>query len=156
MKRHVSLLLVSLFLVAGCASGRLRPGTGDISFRLLWTGRYDLDLYVTSPLGERIDFNRREAPSGGMLDIDCNVESVIETNPCSEPMENIFWPKGRAPEGEFRFWVVIADAKGDLGEEDVFKVEVRQGQTIVREEIGRVVDLRSEPPIWAITYPGRE
>jgi len=141
-----------LLLLAACASSGPKPGVGDISFRLLWTGESDLDLYVMSPLGERIDFVRRSAESGGMLDVDCNVQSVIETNICSEPMENIFWPKGTAPEGEYRFWTVIADPRG-LKEEDVFKIEVRKGRKIVREEIGRIVDLRDEPPIWNVEYP---
>jgi len=147
-------LVLGVLLLVGCASGP-RPGTGDISFRLLWTGRSDLDLYVRSPLGERIDFVRRTSDSGGMLDVDCNVESVIETNVCSEPMENIFWPKGTAPEGEYRFWVVIADPKGLL-ETDVYKVEVRNGRTVIREEIGKVSDLRTEPPIWTLSYPREE
>lgn len=148
-------LVVVLSLAAGCASSGPKPGVGDISFRLLWTGESDLDLYVTSPVGERIDFVRRSSESGGMLDVDCNVQTVIETNLCSEPMENIFWPRGAAPEGEYRFWAVIADPRG-LKEEDVFKVEVRKGRTVVRQEIGRIVDLRSEPPIWTLEYPGEE
>jgi len=148
-------LLFAFFVLSGCATGRLRPGTGDISFRLLWTGQSDLDLYVRSPLGERIDFLKRTSESGGQLDVDCNVRSVIETNVCSEPMENIFWPHGSAPEGEYRFWTVIADPRG-LSDTDVFKIEVRRGKDVVRVEIGRVVDLSSEPPIWTLQYPGGE
>jgi hypothetical protein len=149
-----STLVLLLFLLTGCASSGPKPGTGDISFRLLWTGQSDLDLYVTSPLDERIDFVRRSSRSGGLLDVDCNVQTVIETNLCSEPMENIFWPRGAAPEGEYRFWAVIADPHG-LQEEDVFKVEVRKGRNVVKQEIGRIVDLRSEPPIWTVEYPGK-
>ena len=152
--RRIVVLLPTLLLVA-CASSGPKPGVGDISFRLLWTGQSDLDLYVRSPLGERIDFVRRSSESGGMLDVDCNVQSVIETNICSEPMENIFWPKGTAPEGEYRFWAVIADPR-ELRDEDVYKVEVRKGRTIVRQEIGKIIDLRSEPPIWSVEYPGDE
>jgi hypothetical protein len=152
MRRGAAIFL-AVVLLAGCATGKVRPGTGDISFRLLWTGEADLDLYVVSPLDERIDFVRRTSPSGGMLDVDCNVRTVIETNICSEPMENIFWPKGTAPAGEYRFWTFISDAHG-LKDTDVYKVEVRNGRKVVRTEVGRVVDLREEPPIWTIGYEG--
>lgn len=152
MRRRAAVLL-SILLVAGCATGRIRPGTGDISFRLLWTGESDLDLYVVSPLDERIDFVRRASASGGLLDVDCNVRTAIETNICSEPMENIFWPKGKAPVGEYRFWTFVSDAHG-LKDEDVFKLEIRKGRNVVRTEVGRVIDLRDEPPIWTIDYEG--
>lgn len=153
MNRYATLLAL-LLAFAGCASGP-RPGTGDISFRLLWTGESDLDLYVRSPLGDRVDFVRRVSESGGTLDVDCNVANAIETNLCSEPMENIFWPRGSAPAGEFRFWAFVADPKG-LKPEDVYKVEVRKGKKVVRTEIGKVVDLQTEPPIWTVEYPGEE
>ena len=78
----------TVFLLStGCASTDLRPGTGDLSFRLTWTGSADFDLYVRSPLGEQIYFLDRLAPSGGTLDVDCNVRG----RQCREPMENIYW-----------------------------------------------------------------
>lgn len=151
MNRHALPILIALItLLSGCVSTQ-RPGTGDISFRLLWTGQSDLDLYVTSPLGERVDFVRRSAPSGGTLDIDCNVKSAIETNICSEPMENIFWPKGTAPEGEYRYWPIIAEAR-ELQGEDVYKIEVRVGDVVVSEQVGRVIELVDQPPISTITF----
>lgn len=153
--KHLAALLLGAFLLTGCASGKIKPGVGDISFRLLWTGEADLDLYVTSPLDERIDFVIRSSPSGGRLDVDCNVRTTIETNLCSEPMENIFWPEGSAPKGEYRFWTFISDPRG-LRDEDVFKVEVRNGRKVVRVEIGRVVDLQAEPPTWTVEFPGKD
>ena len=48
--------LTVVLVSTGCASADVRPGTGDLSFRLTWTGSADLDLYVRSPLGEQIYF----------------------------------------------------------------------------------------------------
>lgn len=71
MKRTLPALAAALLLGA-CASAGVRPGTGNLTFRLTWDGRADLDLYVLSPLGERIDFITRRVASGGTLDVDCN------------------------------------------------------------------------------------
>src|SRR5262245_18611683 len=112
--RHAPWLLVFATL-AGCAT--LKPQTGDVSFRLLWSGKADLDLHVLDPGGGHVglpflqaaalDRERYAAviaqwqasPSGsldgktaGVLDIDCNADAARF---CREPMENIFWPVGQ-------------------------------------------------------------
>lgn len=137
-------------LPSACASGRVRPGTGDISFRLTWTGTADLDLYVLSPLGERVDFIRRRAASGGALDVDCNVHG---TEPCAVPMENIFWPKRAAPPGKYLFWAAVANHQGLLPE-DTYRLEVRFGRLVVHAHDGPVSELDDEPAVAAILLPG--
>lgn len=154
-------VLMGIGISLACASTGTKPGTGDISFRLTWTGIADLDLYVLSPLDERIDFVFREVDSGGRLDIDCNVRRAeVESqdeNPtilCDEPMENVFWPRGRAPLGTYRYWVVLANREG-LAEGDTFRLEVRQGRRVVRGHRGRVSDLVGGEVGGEIDWAGR-
>lgn len=140
-------------LVVSCASGGLKPGTGDISFRLTWSGVVDLDLYVISPLGERLSFIRREVESGGVLDVDCNVRpdpTRVEVEGtswvCPLPMENIFWPRGAAPEGVYKYWLVLAEPEG-MTAADSYRLEVRHGRRVVRAHSGRIEDLlEGQPP----------
>jgi hypothetical protein len=82
------------------------PGTGELAFRLEWTGPADLDLHVRSPLGEEIWFSSKTSASGGALDRDCN--ATPETM-CERPMENVFWATGGAPSGIYRYSVVIVN-----------------------------------------------
>jgi len=44
--------VILLGLLNGCAT--TRPGTGDISFRLLWDGTADLDLHAEDPHGRHV------------------------------------------------------------------------------------------------------
>ena len=76
-------------------------GKGDIGFSLVWGGRNDLDLYVATPNGQILNFRARTSRDGGILDRDANVGGV--TN--GQPVENIYWPEGMAPEGPYRVWV---------------------------------------------------
>jgi hypothetical protein len=72
-------------------------GTGDVQITLLWEGDADLDLHVTDPNGEEISYMSPTSSSGGRLDRD--------TIPCREevpqPVENVFWPSGGAPRGQY-------------------------------------------------------
>ncbi|MCL4838218.1 MAG: hypothetical protein KJ058_09675 [Thermoanaerobaculia bacterium] len=77
-------------------------GTGDVAFRLAWRGASDLDLFVRGPEGPCIFFFHRASLSGGRLDIDCNAAA---DRLCDSPVENVFWPRGTAPDGEYLFWV---------------------------------------------------
>ncbi len=130
-------LLVIALLVVACASTAVRPGTGHLTFRLTWTGPSDLDLYVQSPLGERVNFLHREVGSGGTLDVDCNVGEVV----CPNPMENIFWPRNGAPTGSYRYWVVVADADG-LQPSDTFHLKVLVRSELVAERGGPITELQ--------------
>lgn len=91
----------ALALLVGC-SGHRRAGTGDLAFRLLWEGMSDLDLFVVDPAGECIAFGSRLSASGGALDVDCNAGTGWM---CTHPIENVYWPPGKAPAGEYAFWV---------------------------------------------------
>lgn len=167
MKRSArASVLLGLALAAGCATGQPRPGVGDLSFRLAWEGEADLDLYVLSPLGERIDFARRVAPSGGQLDIDCNVtrpervrapeggEGLVPVKVrCPHPIENVFWPEGAAPPGAYGVQVLLADGEGARAGEH-WALEVRFGRQVVRRWDGNVPALATAPFTLNIDYPG--
>jgi hypothetical protein len=90
-------------LSTGCAS-MPRPGTGDIAFRLYWQGEEDLDLHVQEPSGASIYFMTRKTESGGELDVDCN---SAPDRICRSPIENVFWPLGKAADGDYTYWVEL-------------------------------------------------
>ena len=73
---------------------------GDIRISLLWNNYNDLDLHCIDPNDEHIFFKHRNSRSGGELDVDQNVRPESE-----EPVENIYWPIGRAPSGEYQIYV---------------------------------------------------
>jgi hypothetical protein len=73
----------------------------DIRASLIWHDRNDLDLNCKTPSGQIIYFGNKRADEG-WLDVDMNV--CGETR---EPVENIRWAKGTAPEGRYQFWVDI-------------------------------------------------
>ncbi len=152
-------VLVLCLVGVGCASQGLKPGTGDISFRLHWEGDLDLDLHVVDPLDRhtgmtvfastgtpedqlsairealaaRIEAERNggpDAPPAGILDVDCNASP---NQICVRPIENVFWPAGTAPHGRYAFWVhlfqPILETSGQR--EVAFTLEVRRGDEVV-------------------------
>jgi len=74
--------------------------TGNIRISLIWEDRNDLDLSVITPSKELIYFGNKKSKCGGELDVDMNVGG--ET---SKPIENIFWPIGKAPDGRYEVYV---------------------------------------------------
>jgi hypothetical protein len=128
-------------LLAGCASAH-RPGTGDIAFRLYWQGEEDLDLHVVEPSGAEIYFLQRKAESGGELDVDCN---AAPDRICWTPIENVFWPVGKAADGDYVYWVDMFQA-AQAKQEVPFTLQVLLGEHVVRTVQGTVgVALHSSP-----------
>ena len=75
----------------------LQSGTGDVKVTLAFDQDNDLDLHVIEPNGTRISYSAPQSATGGELDLDSNAGCVIDgTN-----IENIFWPPGDAPAGEY-------------------------------------------------------
>lgn len=73
-------------------------GTGDVKVTLSFDRLHDLDLHVIEPSGDEIFHERPSSSSGGKLDLD----SGANCEPSAANSENIFWPPGGAPSGEYR------------------------------------------------------
>lgn len=162
-------IFVALLLLAACAS--LKPQTGDVSFRLRWDGKADLDLHVVDPGGGHVGLPFLHAAAGdrerhsalwarfeagedvegkttGILDIDCNSDLA---KLCSQPIENIFWPLGSAPRGDYQVWVELfqqAEGSGDVP----YALEIRRGQTVVRRLSGFLGPERKKSEVAAYSY----
>jgi Ca-activated chloride channel family protein len=91
-----------LFLSDGTEmSARLRGAgakSGDVRVSLLWNNFNDLDLHVIDPFGEEIFYGRKRSQSLGELDVDMNASG----RQSEKPVENIYWPLGKAPAGHYR------------------------------------------------------
>lgn len=81
-------------------------GTGDVQVTLRWFSTADLDLAVTDPTGATVSYGSRTSATGGTLDVDSNGGCSSTT---SSPVENVFWPTGAAPDGEYRITVDYFD-----------------------------------------------
>ena len=124
--------------------------SGDIRVSLLWNNRNDLDLHVVNPRGEEIFYGSKNDRAGGFLDVDMNVGG--ET---LKPVENVFWAKGRAPEGKYRVYVQnYGYNEKDKGPYP-FQIEVKNGDEYSRFE-GTVSGSgkRSDTEVCAFEYKG--
>ena len=172
-----TLTLVALLLsLAGCTanvSPNSRLEVGDISFRLSWEGDADLDLHVREPGGHHLGFvqpfipckgteKENEAFSGphfmpdkeseeqstGVLDVDCN--SALDAL-CDEPVENIYWPQGAAPQGEYEVWVQLFRPPGS-GEPATFSLEILEGSRVRETITGEITELLHCAPVERYRY----
>jgi uncharacterized protein YfaP (DUF2135 family) len=75
--------------------------SGDVQISLLWNNLNDLDLHCVDPRNEEIYYQHRQSASGGLLDVDMNVNPPYERR----PVENIYWPEHAAPSGSYRVYV---------------------------------------------------
>lgn len=117
--------------------------TGDVQIALSWNTVDDLDLHVlVNPLGSNINWTTRWGTCGGMLDIDMNAHPSFLNN---QPIENIFWPAGRAPIGGaeyvvgvhlFRSWTGAQQVNAVLaikvdGDVKTFPILVQMGNRVI-------------------------
>ncbi len=112
-------------------------GSGDVQVTLVWTGGEDLDLHVVDPAGDEIYYGNRRSASGGELDRD-QIPSCGDTG---THVENVFWPEGGAPSGEYETWVNVfrsCDAPS------TFRLEVLVGGVVVDSISGTTTFDRSE------------
>lgn len=78
----------------------IEVGSGDIQINLNWDTVADLDLHVTDPSGFEIFFGAMNSPSGGELDLD-SYAACPYYGERGRGNENVFWPIGEAPSGEY-------------------------------------------------------
>lgn len=78
--------------------------TGDIQISLIWFDTNDLDIHCIDPNGAEIYWKPeyRRSRSGGELDVDRNAGCRA---PVVEPVENIYWPIGTAPMGDYAVYL---------------------------------------------------
>lgn len=89
----------------------IKVGSGDIQINLNWPTLVDLDLWVTDPTDFEIFYGDKEAPSGGMLDLDSYPVCSFEGDR-GRGNENVFWPVGAAPDGQYLVQVRMFDDCG--------------------------------------------
>jgi uncharacterized protein YfaP (DUF2135 family) len=75
----------------------VQVGSGDIQVSASWDTRTDVDLNVTDPSGNTVSYSADSVASGGKLDLDSNPGCAID----NVNQENITWPSGRAPRGQY-------------------------------------------------------
>jgi len=93
--------------------------SGAIQVSLAWNNFNDLDLHVIPPSREHIFFGHRISRCGGHLDVDMNAGGRTSR----EPVENVYWPRRVAPQGEFAVYVHHF-ARHDEVDETPFEVHV--------------------------------
>lgn len=106
-------------------------GGGDVQVRLRWHSDADLDLHVIDPWGDEVYFGNSVVDSGGELDRDSNAG-------CGEaldaPVENVTWPRGEAPRGQYHAYVVVYD---DCYTDDLsWDLQVSVGGRVVLSDAG--------------------
>jgi subtilisin family serine protease len=102
------------------------PSSGDVQVLLSWENYNDLDLICVDPFGDYIWFENKKVESLGQLEIDMNVEPQS-----NNPVENIFWPDGQAPNGTYNVYVLYYkhhQNKATL--ETSFEVKIKYGDEI--------------------------
>ncbi|MGB5063025.1 MAG: hypothetical protein WBQ37_04590, partial [Candidatus Competibacter sp.] len=114
--------------------------TGEITATLLWNSHGDLDLVVNCPTGRQLDY-RNPTECGGTLDVDAN---TARDELQDRPVENVFWPAGKAAPGTYRIAVRYVPRKDEQApretsyqvrlsrgrQESVFKGMIRPGATV--------------------------
>lgn len=99
------------------------PSSGDVQILLKWDNYNDLDLIVTDPNEESIFFKNRRSSSGGLLEIDMNVEYPDSQT----PIENIYWAQNSAPKGTYNVYLLYYKCHLPNLRETSFTVTVKHG-----------------------------
>ncbi len=124
-------------------------GTGDVQVSVSWTGASDVDLHVYDPAGEEVFFGNLTSASGGKLDLDSNPGCAID----NVNNENIVWPVGQAPHGDYR---VVVDYYDDCGvPRSDFVVTVQMAGHDPKTVSGSFVGLKAANPpaeVGTFTY----
>lgn len=89
--------------------------TGEITATLLWDGNADLDLVVRCPSGQTLDYLSPRG-CGGTLDVDAN---ATRNSLSKRPVENVFWPAGKAAPGAYQIAVRYEPRKDERNPQPV-------------------------------------
>ena len=128
-----------------CLPGGTELGTGDVQVTLRWSSEADLDLHVFEPDGTEIYFgDPGPTRTGGQLDVDSNIGCVDDGS-----VENIFWPEGEMPLGEYRIEVHGFTVDG-CGGGDYTVVAKVEGEEILNET-GNVGEDEGDPYTFEVS-----
>ncbi|MEO0537791.1 MAG: pre-peptidase C-terminal domain-containing protein [Cyanobacteria bacterium P01_A01_bin.123] len=119
-------------------------GTGDLQATLSWDSQDDLDLFVMDPNEEVVTFSTPTIESGGQLDVDANSQCRQSTN---SPVENVYWPQGQAPSGEYRIGVSLYDRCTNTTESIPFTLTLRVQGSV--ETFTGVVDENNDLVVYS-------
>lgn len=109
-------------------------GTGDVQITLRWESSADIDLHVFEPDGTEIYYSDRgPTATGGQLDVDSNVGCEQEAS-----VENVFWPDGDMPLGDYRVEVHGFEVTG-CGSGDYTLTARVKGESVL-DESGTVAE----------------
>lgn len=127
--------------------------SGDIRVSLIWDNRNDLDLHVVPPSGDEIFWGHKRSLDGGELDVDMNAF----TPRTIKPVENIYWPKGGTPVGNYKVYVQNYGYHGRRFRKTKFKVEVmKDGEIRHYEEWISGTGSKSNKAICEFDYISKE
>lgn len=127
-------------------------GTGDVQVTLRWTGGGDPNLFVAEPSGDVIGQGSAVQGLGLGAAMTSASGGRLEGNDfgrCGEPeeaphAENVFWPAGGAPSGEYRAFIT---GKFGCGGPLDYTIEVKVLGEVVVSESGSIVAGEVSPQI---------
>jgi hypothetical protein len=85
--------------------------SGDLNFALVWDSRADIDLHITCPSGQTVNYLTERA-CGGVLDIDMNARSRVSDT----PVELIYFDNPQS--GIYAIGVNFYNSRGFEGTQD--------------------------------------
>lgn len=111
--------------LGGCLSNQENrtPSSGDVQVLARWKNTNDLDISVIDPSQFKIWFKNKKSPTGGQLEIDMNVLP----NGSTRPIENIFWPTGRAPKGTYQVFVNLYQQHNPSIIDNPYEIYIKYG-----------------------------
>jgi uncharacterized protein YfaP (DUF2135 family) len=121
--------------------------SGTPRFTLTWIGDDDLDLFVETPDGTVVFYaNPIDQVSGGQFGEDFTQPGF------GFHVENTFFPPGRAPPGQYRYYIVPSTSRG--GESDTWTLSVFEGDQRVANQSGSgessIFTYNIAPPVPAV------
>ena len=106
----------------------------DIRVTLTWNKKVDMDLHITTPNGEGIDYTNTQGSNGGELDHD--IINPGDSQWEAPYQENITWEPGEAVDGTYQIGVNYFAARSESGPTEV-RVAVRVHEGSDNEVIKR-------------------
>ena len=104
-----------------------QPHSGDVQIKLEWGTIDDIDLQCIFSDGEVLDtcdFKHENGVKGGILDVDSNSDSNYAT---TSPVENIYWPEGKAPKGHYEVSIGFYSQRDSTQGLKPFKIYMKYG-----------------------------